>query len=290
LSLVRLPSGSALHLDGPIGAPSILILHGVGGAAWSWQPQREALAPRYRLGVWEARGHGDASAVADAGLADYYTDAREALDGLVNDAGAPVFVAGHSMGGLLAIALAADRGEHVAGLLLVDPVYSDGSGEAYGHMSPALGGVARRLCEPLLRSFERGGSFSRMISRWMFEQAFEDRARMEAAWTHQRLQVPVEYPRMLRESFVAPIGFELRDFVRDIDAPALLIECRRPGGRARFPAFAAAMQQKLGERFTQASVPGGHYLQLDRPEEVNALFATFLERYASGYASKEARV
>ena len=72
-----------------------------------------------------------------------------------------------------------------------------------------MGRIARWMCEPLLRSFERDGKMSQAISRWLFEHAFENRDRMEARrGRDQRTQVPVEYPRMLRESFDKPIGFE----------------------------------------------------------------------------------
>lgn len=275
-----LRSGGALHLDGPATGAPVLFLHGVGGAAWSWQPQRDALAGRQRVYVWEARGHGSASRVNDAGLADYYVDAKEALAGAGDDARRPVFIAGHSMGGLLAIALAADFPTQVAGLFLIDPVYADGTGDSYGHFPPIAGSIARALCTPLLRSFERDGRMSRAISRWVFEHAFEDRARMEAAWLEQRTQIPVEYPRMLRESFVRPIGFELRDFAAEIAVPVFLLECERDGGRPRFPQLVTALRERLGSRFEHEALAGGHYLQLDRPDAVNER----LERFVAAYA------
>lgn len=78
-----LASGGVVHVEAPA-APGphlpILFLHGVGGAAWSWAPQREALRDAFTCFTWEGRGHGEAPRVADAGLADYYQDAREALD------------------------------------------------------------------------------------------------------------------------------------------------------------------------------------------------------------------
>jgi pimeloyl-ACP methyl ester carboxylesterase len=275
--VTNLRSGGALHVEGLPGAPAILFLHGVGGGAWSWRPQRANLASRYRIFSWDARGHGVAARVEDAGLADYYVDANEALSAAVAETGGPVFIGGHSMGGLLAIALAADRPADTRGLFLVDPVYTNGSQEAYGHFVPAVGPIARWLCEPLLRSFERGGKLSRTISRWMFEQSFEDRERMEEAWADQRTQIPVEYPRMLRESFVRPIGFEMREFADDIVAPTMLVEAGKPGGRPRFPALVDILRRRLGDRFVIESLDGGHYLQLDRPVEVNDRLARFLE-------------
>ena len=68
-----------LSAAGDPAKPAVLFLHGVGGAAWSWRPQVADLSADRACFVWEARGHGSAPRVRDAGLADYYTDAREAL-------------------------------------------------------------------------------------------------------------------------------------------------------------------------------------------------------------------
>lgn len=270
-----LPSGGALHREGPRGADAVLFLHGVGGGAWSWKPQRAALAGSYRLFTWEARGHGEAGRVADAGLSDYYVDAQEGLAEAVAEHGGPVFIVGHSMGGLLALALAVERTPSVRGLFLVDPVYATGE-EAYAHFSPAVGRVARTLFTPILQSFERNGTISRRLARWLFERAFEDREKMEAAWLDQRAQIPVEYPRMLRESFDGPTGFKLRRFGDEIEVPVTLVDADKPG-KTRFPDLAASLERRLGSRFTHEFIDGGHYLQLDRPNEITAALRRFLE-------------
>ena len=142
--------------------------------------KRDAFARSYRVFVWEARGHGSATPVTDAGLSDYYADAQEALAAVVEQAGRPAVVVAHSMGGLLAFALAKAHPDAVRALFLIDPVYA--TGEEYGHFSPRAGAVAKFLCTPLLRSFARGGTLSRIVARWVFSRSFEDRARMEAAW------------------------------------------------------------------------------------------------------------
>ncbi len=256
-----------------------MFLHGLGGGAWSWAAQRAEFAARYRLFAWDARGHGRSPRVSDAGLADYYVDAVDALDYAFEESARPVFVAGHSMGGFIAIALASDRPQAVRGLFLVDPVYSDARSGIYRWFAPGLRRVARWLCEPLLHSFDRNGKASRLISRWLFERAFTYRERMEEAWPNQRAQVPVEYPRTLREPFDKPVGFELRDFAREIVAPTYVLDIFRTGGRLRFPQLIAGLSEQLGPRFIHESIAGGHYLQLDRPGEVNERLRRFVEAY-----------
>ena len=215
----------------------------------------------------------------DAGLADYHLDAREALRAVLDRTGRPPVVVAHSMGGLLALALAADTPAAVGGLFLIEPVYATGEA-AYGHLPPGLGRLARVACTPLLRSFARGGPASRAVARGMFALAFEDRDRRDAAWLDQREQQPIEYPRMLAEAFDGPTGFALRDFAREIDAPAFVLEGSVARRGPRFPQLTRTLAERLGPRFAHEAIPGGHYLQLDQPAAVNARLAAFLARYA----------
>jgi pimeloyl-ACP methyl ester carboxylesterase len=247
----------------------LLFLHGVGGGAWSWRPQVAACAPDRACFVWEARGHGAAPRVRDAGLADYYTDAREALAAVREETGASdIVVIGHSMGGLLAIALGADHPAGIGGLVLVDPVYPDGR-RASGHDLGPLRPLVLALLRPLVASFTDDGRVARAIARWMFANSFQDRAKMEAAWPDQRRQVPIEYPKMFFEAFGQPEGFPVRAFAEHIAVPVLVFN-------ARSRELTASLERRLGSRFAAERIAGGHYLQLDRPAQVNGRLVRFL--------------
>jgi pimeloyl-ACP methyl ester carboxylesterase len=101
---------------------------------------------------------------------------------------------------------------------------------------------------------------------------------MEAAWVDQRRQVPFEYPLMLEESFGRPEGFELSDFARQIRTPTTVVEGDAKAGTVRFPEMVENLRERLGTDFSAETIHGGHYLQLDRPAEVNASLARFLQR------------
>ncbi|GAC1523376.1 MAG: alpha/beta hydrolase [Vulcanimicrobiaceae bacterium] len=263
-----------MHVAGPPDGAPILFLHGVGGAAWSWEPQRDALGERHRTFVWEARGHGAAAPVGDAGLGDYYADALEALDAVVATAGAP-WIVGHSMGGLLALALAAERGPDVRGLVLVDPVYAPDGGT---HLQGRSGRIARRLMAPFVASMMRDGRLARTLARMVFAASFVDRDCMTRAWARQRTQVPVEYPKMMYEAFDGPTNFPNRAFAREIDVPTLLLE-PAASARPRFPKLVAELE-RLGDRFNYLVLDGGHYLQLDRSAaRLSASVARFVARW-----------
>jgi pimeloyl-ACP methyl ester carboxylesterase len=171
------------------------------------------------------------------------------------------------MGGLLALALAAERPDAVAGLFLIEPVYAPDGGR---HAAGALAGIARFAVAPLVRSLERDGRMGRLLARNFFAAAFEDRDAMERAWLEQRTQVPVEYPKMMYEAFEGPTGFPNRAFARELSQPVTLLEGSVARRRPRFPELNSTLSERLGERFTYVRIDGGHYLQLDRPEPVNA--------------------
>jgi pimeloyl-ACP methyl ester carboxylesterase len=259
---------------GPPDGTPLLLLHGVGGGAWSWQPQVEALSSHTRCYVWEARGHGDATRVDDAGLGDYFVDAREALEAVLARGSLPL-VAGHSMGGLLAMALAAERPAGVGALFLIEPVYAPGGGRHLGGM-PA--GVARVAVAPLVASLGRDGRVGRALSRFVFAQAFRDRSAMERAWQRQRTQVPVEYAKMMYEAFEGPSDFPNRAFALELTQPVTLLEGSVARRRPRFPELNASLHERLGPRFTYRQLEGGHYLQLDRPAAVNDALTQALQR------------
>ncbi len=274
-TLLRLPSGGALHHDGCGDGPPILFLHGVAGGAWSWEPQAQAFAGSFHCARFEARGHGSAAPVADAGLADYFADSLEALDAVT--ARLPAVVAGHSMGGLLAMALAAERPDQVKALVLVEPVYNPAGTP---HASGPLGGAVRGLLPALVRSVQRNGRVTQTVARMMFERSFEDRDEMRKWWPVQSRQVPLEYPRMLYEGFAGTTGFPNRAFALEIDAPVLLVEGSSARSGARFPELVRDLRARLGPRFEYHVLRGGHYLQLDGARQLNEQMRSFLERCA----------
>ncbi|MGP6192376.1 MAG: alpha/beta fold hydrolase [Vulcanimicrobiaceae bacterium] len=276
----ELPAGGALVVRGEPGAAPILFLHGAGGAAWSWEPQAAAFANGRRTYAWEARGHGGCPRVADAGLADYYLDAQQALERVVALEGRPPIVAGHSTGGFLALALGASRPDAVAGLFLVEPVYF-GAGLALksGLFGP-FGVFARPFLVQLAQGFQDDDAWALIFARYLFSLTFYDRTVMERAWQFQRRQTPIEYPRAIIELADGPAGFPLRLFAEEIDAPTRLVEGSVGWFQPHFPNLVTQLRSKLGSAFDYRMFAGGHYLQLDCESTLNAQLRQFLEPFA----------
>ncbi|WP_433632437.1 alpha/beta fold hydrolase [Halomicrococcus sp. NG-SE-24] len=121
--------------DGPSEAETVVLVEGLGYGRWMWRWQRDRLAERYRVVVWDNRGTGDSDAPpSDARRASErsaetldgaYTIAEMAgdLDAVLDAAGVDsAHVVGASMGGMIAqrYAIDYDRADSL-GLLCTSP-------------------------------------------------------------------------------------------------------------------------------------------------------------------------
>jgi pimeloyl-ACP methyl ester carboxylesterase len=100
--------------------PTLLLLHGFGGAKEDFADQLDALASRHHVVTFDHRGHGESDSPVDAAS---YTFDRLALDAIaVADAvGADQFrLLGHSMGGMVARRVVLAHPQRVEALVLMD--------------------------------------------------------------------------------------------------------------------------------------------------------------------------
>jgi len=117
--LVRLDDGD-IHIvkDGTPGAPAVLLIHGtVGCTAW-WDPVVPALAGACRVIRVDLAGHGRSSSPARG--YDIPAHARRIGAALDQFGAGRVTAIGHSMGCMVATALAEQRPDTVAALALID--------------------------------------------------------------------------------------------------------------------------------------------------------------------------
>jgi pimeloyl-ACP methyl ester carboxylesterase len=98
--------------------PGLLLLHGLMGRATTWEATAAWLTPHYHVVALDQRGHGLSDKPDEAyARADYVGDAAAAIETLRLG---PAVVMGHSMGGLNAWMLAAQRPELVRAIVIED--------------------------------------------------------------------------------------------------------------------------------------------------------------------------
>ena len=104
---------------GPRDAPAVVLLHGGGQSARTWDACCLILARRHRCIALDQRGHGDSAWPADGayGFDDHAGDIGGVIDAL--ELPAPLLV-GMSMGGINATAYATRHADRLRGLVSVD--------------------------------------------------------------------------------------------------------------------------------------------------------------------------
>ncbi len=101
------------------GAPGLplVLLHG-GSARWqSWEPLLPDLLPQLHIIAPDLRGHGRSGWCAPYTLQAYATDILQLLQQRVTE---PAIVCGHSLGGMVALVVAAQAGSRVRGVIVGD--------------------------------------------------------------------------------------------------------------------------------------------------------------------------
>ena len=114
---------------GPVGAPTVVLLHGGGQTRFSWGGTAVTLAEQgYRSITVDARGHGESGWATDADytLGAFARDVEVLLDQLRGGHGAgamPIHLVGASLGGLTSLLLLGELAPDAAqSLVLVDVV------------------------------------------------------------------------------------------------------------------------------------------------------------------------
>ena len=147
--IVRLPHGDDLQVreDGPRAAPAIVLLHGFASSLHWWNAITPALAARYHVIRFDLLGNGG-SAKPGGG----YSMEHEAqlVDEALSQLGIHrALIVGHSMGGLVATALATRDRSLPTGLVLIDSPVNPHAGSlpflARLGFLPVLGPATRTL-------------------------------------------------------------------------------------------------------------------------------------------------
>lgn len=120
--------------------PPCVLLHGLGGSHLNWMSVGPELARSFHVLAPDLPGFGRSpSAGRQASIAANVRVVEELIRGV---AGAPALLMGNSMGGLIALGVAAGRSDLLSGLVLVDPALPIPRGELFRFDPVALRFVA----------------------------------------------------------------------------------------------------------------------------------------------------
>ena len=144
-------------VDGAAGAPVVVLSNSLGATRGMWDPQVPALAERYRVVSYDARGHGESPAPAGPYTLD---DLVDDLVALLDEVGAErAHVAGLSLGGMTALRLAVREPQRLDRLAVLctsakpdpQPFLDRAAAVRSGGTAPLAPAIAARWLTPALR-------------------------------------------------------------------------------------------------------------------------------------------
>lgn len=245
--------------------PTLLIVHGLFGSARNWGAIARRLSGDRRVITVDMRNHGQSFRAESQSYAEMAGDLAQVIDG----AGAPVDVLGHSMGGKAAMELALTHGSLVDRLIVADiaPV-------AYPHSQAHL--------VRAMRGLDLDGLASRSEADRRLAAAVPDEG--VRAFLLQSLDLKAEPPAwrlnldVLEREMDRITGWPGTE--GRFEGPALFLtgalsDYVRPEHRATI--------KHLFPNAKFARIPGaGHWLHAERPREFEAAVRAFLDRPSGG--------
>ena len=239
---------SGYRPDAPAPGTPIVLLHGAGGSRLDWHFRHVACgAPVIAV---DLPGHG--ALIGEFGRLTIGAYA-EAVIGLLDSLHLPrVIVAGHSMGGAIALTLALDYPTRVAGLILI------GTGARLRVHPAILDGILR---EP--------EATARQIATLSWSAKSPPAARQQMV--HRLLALP---PTTLHDDFQACNHFDITDRVATIHTPTLILV--GADDQMTPPKYSALLAERITGARLVVIPNAGHMVMLEQPDAVSSQINTWL--------------
>jgi pimeloyl-ACP methyl ester carboxylesterase len=256
---VTLANGATIAYGETGEGPPLVLVHGSPAEGRAWGRVARHLAA-FRVLTPDLPGYGRSERLPDGGAGT--AAMAEAVAAVIDAAGAPVWLAGHSYGGNVALHAALARRARICGLALFEPVFFRGLALAGEQATLA---AAKAHFGDYVRRVESGehGAVSRMIDFWFGDGAFP------------KLPAPVQ--AYLVKSAVTNAA-DVKSALTEIVSAEALAAFSVPtliayGGQspATVPAIAHALSRLLPQARTEA-IGGATHAMLDtHPDAVAAL-------------------
>ena len=280
-SYVTLSDGVSVRVaeSGSSHATPVLLVHGWGASIYMWRAWFTPLAESgYRVVALDLPGHGLSDKPSDEGryrLASLTATVREVIATL--ELRRPHVVA-QSMGGTIAVDLAAGGDPEIGRLVLVNPA-------CFGsvRLLPLAQRASPKVVEPVL---------ARLVPRWVVDRAhrrvYGDPSLITADdidqyWAPSQFTGYAPAMRRLLHEFtwtrppVSTMVQVLRALTPPTSPPLVVLGTRDRLVRDARP-YAAALRKAGAPLEIYSSVGGGHAVNEERPREVLALVTAFLAR------------
>lgn len=235
-------------------SPTLVLIHAVGLSRRMWRPQLELLQDEFHVLAPDLPGHGAHTSTAFR-QDEAVEEIRALLDRTVEYKACLV---GESMGGYVALAVAALEPDKVAGLVLSSSSHN---------LPPRMAMRARLMVRPLRRAFLTLGGEA-YLARKIMRKARRQYDEHIAHW----VRAGGLRPRAIADSLSELSHIDFLAQFEAVDCPVLALN----GSRDRFlrrPAIDFLSHTQEGRRETVEDA--GHMVSLDQPELFSQLVADF---------------
>jgi len=236
----------------------IVFIHGLGSSARDWEYQVPFFAPRYRVVVFDVRGHGRSDKPPGPYSVPLFAQDAAALIRALE--AAPAHVVGISMGGMIALQLAVDEPALVRSLVVVN----SGPELVVRTFRERLMILQRFLIVRLLGMRKMG----EVLSQRLFPRP--DQAPLRQMFVERWAE---NDPRAYREAMRALVGWSVADRLGDIRCPTLVIA----SDQDYTPVSAKEAYVARMPNARLVVIPDAHHaVTVERPDEFNQVLLDFL--------------
>ena len=242
---------------------AIVLIHGAGDSAAVWERQTRYLSARHRVLAVDLPGHG--ARLADIGMDRHENNAAEVCRVMDTEGISQAVVAGHSMGGAVALMMALEHPGRLQGLVLVAtgarmkmrPDFLEQarlSAETHGNKMPPATHIL-----PLEQMVDPAATAD--VVQWLKERT--GRASAQATYA----------------DFQANNNFDVMNRLSEIRIPTLVV-----GGSDDSMApkkFAEFLANAISGARLEILTPSGHYPMVEQEESFNRCLEKFLTEVKS---------
>jgi 3-oxoadipate enol-lactonase len=246
---------------GEAALPPLVFLHGIGGAARAWRGQLDFFGDRYRAVAWDMPGYNGSALLPNVSIAAL----ADALGDFLQQIGAtkPILV-GHSIGGMIVQQLLAKNPDSAGAVVLAQ------TSPAFGKPD---GDWQKEFIGARLGPLDRGETMVSLAPTLVRELVGDDPD--AGGMTLARDCMAAVPEATYRATMLALMGFDLRNALKDIAVPTLVLSGSRDKNAP------APMMAKMASYIPSASYVelegAGHLVNLERPGAFNAALDGFLK-------------
>jgi pimeloyl-ACP methyl ester carboxylesterase len=248
-------TGDIFYLKRGNTGPPLICIHGAGGTHHHWGYQLRNLGDIAQVYALDLPGHGRSAPPGRDTIVGYVGAVRALMD--VLGLGYAV-LAGHSMGGAVALQVALDAPERVIGLGLI-----------------GVGG--RMRVAPAILDGLTGDRLAtiRTIVDYAYAPDVSERVRRQAEAAYALCD-----PSVYRGDYLACDAFDVLSRLNKIDCPTAVV-CGT-ADRLTPPKYAEALGDRIHGSVLTLIAGAGHMAPVDRPTEVNAALRKLIARLEIG--------